>query len=151
DCVFANGDTLWSSAFDFTAVERCTFDGAQVDVPGGFAILHQSIFRNVPSPTVTPLQFATTYCDIQGIIPGNGNFDANPRGVDPAAHDSRLQPGSPCIDAGDPAAHADPDLSVQDLGALRLAAWDDLGGSVGIATSQGQAILEGQGLLVAGE
>ncbi|MCK4343472.1 MAG: right-handed parallel beta-helix repeat-containing protein [Phycisphaerae bacterium] len=54
-----------------------------------------------------------TYCDVQGGWPGTGNFDADPLFVDPDGPDNdpatwedndyRLLPGSPCIDAGDPA------------------------------------------------
>ncbi len=41
-----------------------------------------------------------TYCDIEGGWPGEGNIDADPLFADPASHDFRLSPGSPCIDAG---------------------------------------------------
>jgi hypothetical protein len=44
------------------------------------------------------------YCDIQGGYPGEGNIDADPLFLDPAAGDLRLRGGSPCIDAGDSSA-----------------------------------------------
>jgi len=34
------------------------------------------------------------------VWPGTGNIDADPLFVDPSTGDYRLQPGSPCIDAG---------------------------------------------------
>ncbi len=51
---------------------------------------------NLPgaAPTVS-------YSDVQGGWPGLGNIDADPLFVDPDNGNLRLQPGSPCIDAGD--------------------------------------------------
>jgi hypothetical protein len=45
-----------------------------------------------------------TYSVISGGYPGEGNIDADPRFLDPAAGDFRLRHGSPCIDAGDSSA-----------------------------------------------
>lgn len=41
--------------------------------------------------------------DDANVYPGSGNIDDDPLFVDPPNHDFRLLPGSPCIDAGDPA------------------------------------------------
>ena len=41
------------------------------------------------------------YSDVEGGFRGIGNVDADPLFVDPANGDTRLLPGSPCIDAGD--------------------------------------------------
>ncbi len=59
------------------------------------------------------------YSDVQGGIPGIGNFDLDPLFTDPAnGFQYSLQPGYPCIDAGDPDHSLDPDGSVVDLGAI---------------------------------
>jgi len=50
------------------------------------------------------------------VWPGTGNIVADPQFVDASGHDYRLRGGSPCIDAGDPAAELDPDGTVADQG-----------------------------------
>jgi len=58
-----------------------------------------------------------SYCDVFGEAwPGVGIIGADPLFADPPNHDYRLQTGSPCVDAGDPAAPPDPDLTVTDQG-----------------------------------
>lgn len=52
-------------------------------------------------------------------VPGAGNIYDDPMFRDTAAHDYRLLPGSPCVNAGDPAPQfADPDGSRNDMGAF---------------------------------
>ena len=63
-----------------------------------------------------PTNFTIGYCDISEAWPGTGNFMAGPLFVNAAAHDYHLQPYSPCIDSGNPAAPNDPDGSPTDVG-----------------------------------
>ncbi|MBI2948902.1 MAG: Ig-like domain-containing protein, partial [Verrucomicrobia bacterium] len=64
-----------------------------------------------------PEKFASvTYCALSETWPGAGNITADPLFVDAAAGDYRLQRGSPCLDAGDPAAPPDADGSRTDIG-----------------------------------
>jgi len=58
-----------------------------------------------------------SYSNVYGEAwPGLGNMNADPMFVDPANHNYRLLGTSPCIDAGDPAAEPDPDLTMTDQG-----------------------------------
>jgi len=93
-------------------------------------------FSSSPSASVTysdingnlPLNFAGTVPPNLGqIVTVNVNGDPcdqyynlllNPLFYNPQQADFRLQPGSPCIDAGDPASPPDPDNTVADMGAI---------------------------------
>lgn len=59
---------------------------------------------------------AGTYSCIQSSSSGTGNISTDPKFVDPANGDYRLQEGSPCIDTGDPASLRDPDGTRADMG-----------------------------------
>ena len=59
---------------------------------------------------------SVSYSNLGEVWPGAGNQTSDPLWVNPAAGDFRLQPASPCIDAGDPASRPDPDLSRADIG-----------------------------------
>ncbi|MHC4227447.1 MAG: hypothetical protein ACYSW0_08475 [Planctomycetota bacterium] len=57
------------------------------------------------------------YSDVFGETwPGAGNINAYPIFVDESNHNYRLQDNSTCIDAGDPNADPDPDLTITDQG-----------------------------------
>ncbi|MEE3053289.1 MAG: right-handed parallel beta-helix repeat-containing protein, partial [Planctomycetota bacterium] len=63
--------------------------------------------------------FTISYCNLGQALEGTGggnNLVAPPAFVDETAHDFRLSPGSPCIDAGDPDSPPDPDGSRSDIG-----------------------------------
>ena len=71
-----------------------------------------------------------SYSDIQGgidaietsdmgnVVWGEGNFGLDPIFAGVESGDYNLQPGSPCIDSGDPDSPFDPDSTVTDLGAF---------------------------------
>jgi hypothetical protein len=63
-----------------------------------------------------PTNFTIVYSALSEPWEGTGNITNDPVFVDAAAHDFRLQPYSPCIDAGDPASPLDPDGSLGDMG-----------------------------------
>ncbi len=60
---------------------------------------------------------AVTYSLVQGGYPGLGNLNADPLFANPAQGDYSLLPGSPAIDAGNPASPLDPDGTRADMGA----------------------------------
>ncbi len=147
-CTFS-GDTLQVSVIGphgggLTAVSRCSFLDSTLKLMQGNVHVDHAILRGA-SPIV---DFSTggvgvDYSNVQGGWPGTGNIDADPLWADPVAGDFALLPGSPCINAGDPSAAADPDGSAPDMGAVTYHPWTSLG--------TGAALLDGQGPLVAGQ
>ncbi len=95
-----------------------------------------SIFRNNEpqnvffDPEDDPNTLAVSFSDIEGgaeSVEANdngevewleGNIDADPLFVDPDEDDYRITDDSPCIDAGDPESHWDPDGTRSDMGAF---------------------------------
>jgi nitrous oxidase accessory protein NosD len=77
----------------------CTFVGEVVD---GALEVENCILRGAPAPILSAQ--AVAWSDVEGGWPGPGNFDADPLFADLAAGDTHLLPGSPCRNAGDPAA-----------------------------------------------
>lgn len=127
-----------------SVVERCVFYGnSSWPNPGGAIYLwddHSQVINctivNNSSSAILSINGSTTtflncifwynfmgevyraaYCDVQGGATGTGNINADPLFVNPTGNDYHLMPGSPCIDAGDPASPPDPDGTRADMGA----------------------------------
>ncbi len=66
------------------------------------------------------VDFYVTYSDVTGGFAGAGNLNANPTFVNAVQAHWGLLPGSPCIDAGNPASPLDPDGTRADIGAWPL-------------------------------
>ncbi len=85
--------------------------GNGLRVEGGSTVrVTNSIFWNNAGDDFAVFDTATlalSYSDSQETIEGTGNISADPLFVDEAANDYHLAPGSPCIDAGDPASAFD--------------------------------------------
>ena len=93
------------------------FFGAAVDV------VNTIFWNDTPDeiychPSV-PGEITVAYSCVQGgCTTGEHVLDDDPVFEDPAGDDFRLSEGSPCIDAGDPAAEPDPDGTALDVGAF---------------------------------
>lgn len=114
-----------STASSSWVVENCTVVDNTVgtftltDVGGveGSATVRSSIVRGNAS---TQIQGASTvtWSNVEAGFPGTGNIDAEPQFVDEVvSRDYHLEPGSPCIDKGDPSTF-DPDGTIADIGAF---------------------------------
>jgi hypothetical protein len=114
-CVVTGHAVGVSNGYD-VYVERCTVTGNGTGVADGSGIgihrISDSIVRgNDENITTGIFLAAVSYCDVGGPVPCSspsgpcpGNFDADPLHWDAAGGDFHLRLGSPCIDAGDPAA-----------------------------------------------
>jgi len=117
-----------SAAAGVVEIERCTIlDNKALPSIGsddyggifGPATVTDTIVRDNDFNQIS----ATTDCrysNIQGGAPGIGNIDAQAIFMDRTAGDYMLVPGSPGVDAGDPASPQDPDCTRADQGAHPL-------------------------------
>ncbi len=123
-------DNAWLAVYSqYTGtLQRCTlmnngFD-VSVDTFTGFLTLDETIlslgfhaaggFQNVYAR-----YSIADYGDFPPSFFGPGNLEVDPLLWDPTGGDAHLRPGSPAIDAGNPASPLDPDGSRSDIGALR--------------------------------
>jgi hypothetical protein len=122
--VTGNADVGLQQNYD-AVVESCTIvgnGGAGIEM-GSLAVLHMSsciVWGNgVPVGPFTGFGTNVRWCVLDnGFCPPCGNLSVDPRLWNPQLGDFRLRPSSPCIDAGDPMAPPDADLSRRDIGAL---------------------------------
>ncbi len=110
------------------SLENCTVannisqtDGGGIQVSSSDVAATGSILWGNDPQAITDQTgtISATYSDIQGdtVWTGGGNINVDPLYVDAENGDYHLLPGSPCIDAGDPAL-LDPDGTRSDMGAL---------------------------------
>jgi predicted outer membrane repeat protein len=134
----AAGGAIYGSAS--TQVYSSTFiDNSSMDMGGsdGGAVFNaqcqNSVFwNNGPNPISG--NSIISYSLVQYPQPGTGNVSTDPRFWGPA--DVHLRPGSPAINAGNPASPLDPDGSRADMGALPFDPWycgPGCSGSVGLS------------------
>ena len=106
------GGGIFNTGSSSPTVINCTFAGNTAGFGGGGML---SSFECSPTVTncilwgdivgeIADFEGSVTtvsYSNVQGGWQGTGNINADPVFVDPDNGDFRLQPGSPCIDAGD--------------------------------------------------
>jgi len=112
NCTFSgntadSGGGIHNSFFSSATVINCTFSGNTASDSGGgissnwasdATVTNCVFWNNGPDEIFGPA--TVRYSDVEGGFPGTGNIDADPMFVDPDNGDFRLEPGSPCIDAG---------------------------------------------------
>jgi hypothetical protein len=122
NCIFS-GNLSWTNGGGMSNIQsspnliHCTFSGNEANSGNGGGVFN---FQSTPTITNSILwgnsvtfqgneifnvvNFpVVSYCDIlesSGTYPGTGNINADPLFVDPANGNFRIQPDSPCIDAG---------------------------------------------------
>ncbi len=113
-CVFRGNSATEGAGTWNTSLDRCVVYGSSgVGVSGG-DVVNSILWAN------SGAQFSgssVTWSDVQGGAAGTGNLALDPLFWGAASGDFRLQPGSPCIDAGRPG-DVDPDGSRVDMGAF---------------------------------
>ncbi len=127
-------------------LDHCTLVADAIDSP--MAALASCVLRDVPDWAAGIGAVTASYSDLPGGWPGPGNFDADPLLAAAEAGDVALLPGSPCIDAGDPADPPDADGTRSDAGAVTFHPWMPVG--PGLGGAGGPPELSGDGSLIGG-
>ncbi|MBI4645356.1 MAG: CotH kinase family protein [Bacteroidia bacterium] len=108
-------NTFYSNDYAIACFEKAQGDG------GGHASVVNTIFSNCKSgnffsDSLSDIRITYSLSD-KWLLSGQGNIFTDPLFVDTAIYNFELQPGSPCIDAGDPASPLDEDNTRADIGA----------------------------------
>ena len=109
--IYGNSAEQGGGAFE-TNLDRSTIFGNQASLGGGgfgagsfgaYSIANTILWNNAPNEIATNGAAVTvSYSDVEDGYPGIGNFSADPAFWFAQDGDFHLQPGSACIDAGDP-------------------------------------------------
>ncbi len=83
----------------------CGASGPEPEAPASATAVNCVFWGNdPPAAGISPIPGSKSYCDYDGgVWPGDGNLSVDPHLVDAGPFRALLAPGSPCIDAGDPA------------------------------------------------
>ncbi len=109
------GAGVWGTSLEHAVV----FNNAGTGVSSSMQVHNTVVFSNWSQVAASS---GVSYSNVEGGHAGEGNIDAPPAFWAPfgapsgEGHDFHLKPGSPCIDAGDPASLLDPDGSRADIG-----------------------------------
>ncbi len=106
----ADGGDLYAQGSTVT-VEQCTLadnsagNGGGLRLPNGGQriVVNTILYGNEPTQIGTSSEaIAVSYSLVEGGWTGEGNLDAAPLFTDAGSGDYSLQPGSPCLEPGDP-------------------------------------------------
>src|SRR5439155_14820536 len=98
------------------AAIKANAPGPIIDFRVTNTIVTAAIATNAVYTDFGATNFTIGYSLLENGWPGTGNLSGDPLFVNAAANDYHLQPGSPCINTGDPASPPDPDGSAADMG-----------------------------------
>ena len=117
--IYARESVIFSKNCTFSRNEVSGSSSTAVYLFGSELMAINCIFWKRSSEIVTNTSEARiNYSDIEGgwLGGGEGNIDEDPLFMDPEAGDYSLQPGSPCLDAGDLYSRLDQDGSINAMG-----------------------------------
>lgn len=138
-CVFSNntavedqGGAISNYTNSHPRIFNCTFTGNTAESGGSLwsgganaLIVNSILWGNEPDEISGGFDIQVLYSNVSGGAGGEGNLDVDPDFRDPVSYDFRLDPSSPCIDAGIDLILADGDtLFYRDPGSYAGAAPD---------------------------
>jgi len=116
------GAYIWYSSPIFehvTITDNISIQGGGIFLGYSGSMLTNSIIWGNANEEIymTESTMLTSYSDVEGGVPGSGNFYIDPLFTDPGNDHYTLHYASPCIDSGNPTSPLDPDGTRADMGA----------------------------------